>query len=235
VKRRKEKLHRGRTDAILALTPSGLAIIYKMTAKYFLTGLLLLTFFSGYTQSKTDTSNIVYEPIQKGYLKEYNKASFIADYFFSDGWSNSDRYSYEIILTDSLLTLNFNSPGSDSYKHVVYHKKKILTHGELNDLKKIIRSAQLKQTKKGIPRATFSAYTKEVLIVRYRNISIAGGLAYGNIASYPGSESEIQVKKEIADDRRQSSSIGGNYDLLISALKKYFTALAKLKKRSLQE
>jgi hypothetical protein len=205
-----------------------------MTPKYFLSALLLLTFFVDYAQSEKDTSDIIYEPIPKDYLKEYKKASFIADYFFTDGWSRSDRYSYEIIVTDSLLTLNFNSPKSDSYKHVVFNKKKILNKNELNNLKQIIKTAQLKQSKKVIPIAKFSAYTNEVLIIQYKDISIAGGLTYGNIASYPDSESETQVNKEIADDRNQSSSISGNYDLLISALKKYFGDLDKLKKQSIQ-
>ena len=206
-----------------------------MTPKYFLITLFLLTFSNDYAQSQTDTSDIIYKAIPKDYLKEYNKASFIADYFFTDGWSTNDRYHYEIIVTDSLLTLNFYSPKSDSYKHVVYNKKKLLNDSELNKLKQIVRTAQLKQSKKGIPNARFSAYTQEVLIVQYNHISIAGGLAYGNIVSYPNSESEKQVNKEIADDRNQSSSISGNYDLLISALKKYFVDLDKFKKQSIQK
>jgi hypothetical protein len=72
-----------------------------MTPKYFLLAFFLLTFFNGYAQSEKDTADIVYEPIPKDYLKEYNKASFIADYFFTDGWSTNDRYHYEIIVTDS--------------------------------------------------------------------------------------------------------------------------------------
>jgi len=206
-----------------------------MTPKYFLSVLLLLTFFVDYAQSEKDTGDIIYESIPKDYLKEYKKASFIADYFFTDGFSTNDRYHYEIIITDSLLTLNFYSPKSDSYKHIVYNKKKLLNDNELNQLKQIAITAQLKQSKKGIPNAKFSYYTQEVLIVQYNNISIAGGLAYGNIANYPDSESESQVTKEIADDRKQSSSISGNYDLVISALKKYFVDLDKLKKQSIQE
>ena len=206
-----------------------------MTSKYFLSAVLLFTFFVDYAQSERDTGDIIYEPIPKDYLKEYKKASFIADYYFTDGWSRSDRYSYEIVITDSLLTLNFNSPKSDSYKHIVLNKKRILTKNELNNLKQTIKTAQLEQSKKVIPVAKFSAYTNEVLIVQYNDISIAGGLTYGNIASYPDSESETQVTAEIADDRKQSSSISGNYDSVISALKTYFVDLDKLKKQSIQE
>jgi hypothetical protein len=75
----------------------------------------------------------------------------------------------------------------------------------------------------------------KVLIVRFNSISVAGGFAYGNIAGYPDSEPRTQIKKEIADDRKQSSSIGGNYDLLISVLKKYFVDLDKLKAQSIKK
>lgn len=206
-----------------------------MTHKYFLFALLLLTFSKDYAQSENDTSNIVYEPISKDIFKEYKNAKLVVDYFFTDGFSNQDRYSYEIIIMDSLLMINFSSPETDSYNYISYDKKSLLDDSKLDNIKQVIKSIQFKQIKNGIPRATFSAYTKEVLIVRYKNLSIAGGLVYANIASYSDNEPANQVNKEIADDRKQSSSISGNYDLLISALKKYFMDFDKLKTQSLKE
>ena len=206
-----------------------------MTFKTFLFAFLLLAFPKVYAQAKSDTSDVVYEPLMKDYFKDYKKAKFIVDYYFTDGSSTGNRYSYEIIVADNLLMLNFNSPKTDDYKYVAYNKQNFLDNSDITNLKRIIKKSQLKQTKKGVPRATFTAYTKEVLVVRFNGISVAGGFAYGNIASYPDSERTTQIKKEIADDRKQSSSIGGNYNLLISVLKKYFVDLDKLKAQSIKK
>ena len=183
--------------------------------------------------SDTINTDIRYEPVKEDYFKKYKKAKLIVEYYFTDGWSNLDRYSYEIIIIDSLLMLAFESPKTDSYEPVSFQKKTVLTNSQLDSLKKRLINSSLKQSKIGIPNPTFSAYTKEVLIVKYKNINVAGGLAYGNIASYPDSESKKDIDQEISDDRKQSSSIRGEYDMIINFLKRCFPELDKLKKKSL--
>jgi hypothetical protein len=185
--------------------------------------------------SQVDTGDIVYEPVTEDLFKSYKNAPLIVDYYFTDGISLGDRYSYEIIIVDSLLMVAFTSPETDTYKKVYFENKTLLDQKQVDSLKSILKLANLKQTKNGIPRATFSAHTKEALIIKYQNISIAGGLAYSNIASYPDTETPIQVKQEIERDRKSSSSIGGNYDLVITTVKKYFTNLSKLKAKAIRK
>ena len=183
-----------------------------------------------------DTANdIVYEPVKEDYFKPYKHAKLIADYYFTDGYSTSERYAYEIILIDSLVMVQFSAPESDSYRYVEYDKRTLLANKDIGRLKLLLRKAGLKQVRKGIPRATFTAYTKEVLILRSKNINIAGGMAYGNGASYPDSMRAEIVVKEIAEDRKQSSSIGGDYDTVILFLKKLFVDLARLEKQAIKQ
>lgn len=200
-----------------------------MTSKIFILLLFLLIYSENYAQAKIDTGNIIYQPVSKNYFKKkFIKANFGVDYFFTDGWSDKDRYFYEILIRDSLLTIFFYSPNTDSYNRTQYLKKAILNDSEQYVLKQVTEAAQLKQIKPQIPRTTFSSYTREILSVKYQNVSIAGGMAYGNTANYPEDKPESQVNASIDQDRSQSSSIEGNYDLLISALKKLFVDLNRL-------
>ena len=162
---------------------------------------------------------------QKIISKIFKNAKLKIDYFFTDGWSTGDRYSYEIIVIDSLIMIAFSSPESDSYKYVSYEKKFLLPASGINAIKLAVLNSKIKQKKNGIPRPDGSAHTKEVLIVKYKQIDIAGGMAYANIASFPDSEPLEKLNKEIAKDRRLSSSLGGNYDLLIKTLKSNFVEI----------
>jgi hypothetical protein len=173
-----------------------------------------------------DIKSIKYEPVTENNYKDFPNAKLILDYYYTNGISYGDRFSYEIILIDSLLMFAFSSPETDSYRYISYEKKQLLAPEQVSKVKSIVGAAGLKQTKKGIPRPDASAHEKDVLIVKYKNINIAGGRF--NHVIFPDTASDAQNNKEIASERKLTSSVGGNYELVVSTLKKYFVDLPKL-------
>jgi hypothetical protein len=173
-----------------------------------------------------DIKTIKYETVTENNYKAFPNAKLIVDYYYTNGISYGDRFSYEIILVDSLLMFAFSSPETDSYNYISYQKKQLLAPEQVSKVKSILVSAGLKQTKKGIPQPDASAHEKDVLIIKYKNINIAGGRF--NHVVFPDSATDTQNNKEIYLERKLTSSIGGNYELVIQALKKYFSDLPKL-------
>ena len=171
-----------------------------------------------------------FEKLNVDLKKDYNNAKFILDYYFTDGISLGDRYFYEIIVTDSIVTLTFDSPDFGSYDYVKYVKRIHLEPKEIDTLKMVVKKANLKQTHQGIAHWDGSMYSRELLILKLDNIYIAGGQTYGPIGTYSEDEPEDEVKKEIEKDKRDSSSISGDYDSIINLLKKYFTNVEELYK-----
>jgi hypothetical protein len=194
--------------------------------------IVILLFFCKLTFGQTadsvdiDIKSIRYEPVTKNNYKDFPKAKLIVDYYYTNGISYGDRFSYEIILIDSLLMFGFSSPETDSYNYISYQKKQLLTPEQVNKVKSILVVAGLKQTKRGIPQPDASAHEKDVLIVKYKNINIAGGRF--NHVIFPDSASAAQNNKEIALERKLTLSVGGKYELVIKALKKHFLDLPKL-------
>ena len=176
-----------------------------------------------------------YEDLPKiNWKEDYNDAKFVANYFFTAGGSLGDRYNYEIIVTDSIITLIFNSPDFSSFNYLKYVKRFELEQEELDTLKEVIKNATLKQTHTGIAHWEGSMYTREVLIIKADNIFIAGGQTYMPTYAYADDEPEDKVKKEVEEDRKTSSSISGNYDGIINLLKKHFTNIDELYKQALR-
>jgi hypothetical protein len=179
------------------------------------------------------TGTYQYEPVTEDYFKGYKNAKLKLDYYFTDGSSTGNRYVFELVLVDNLLMLSFDSPQTDDYAYISYQKKILLSDSQLTAIKVALAKANLKQRVKGIPKPDGTAHTKEVLIVKYRNLALAGGMAYANRACFPDSESEATVQQQIRQDRRRSSSINGNYDILIRTLLTHFTDLTSLKREAL--
>jgi hypothetical protein len=199
--------------------------------RYLLFTIILFIFYQTTFGQTTDSieidiKSIKYEPLTEDNYKSFPNAKLIVDYYYTNGISNGDRYSYEIILVDSLLMFGFSSPETEDYNYIFYNKKQLLTAKQVNSIKSVLVSAGLKQTKKGIPQPDASAHEKEVLIVKYKNVDIAGGLF--NHVIFEDGMTEAKVNKEIAQERKLTSSIGGNYDMFIKALKKYFLDLPNL-------
>lgn len=201
--------------------------------KEFKTIFLVLFSFISFSQ-ENNTYEYKYEDLNIDLKKDYNDAKFIVNYFFTDGISYGDRHSYEIIITDSIMTLSYKSPNFGSYDYVNYTKQIQLRKDELDTIKAVIKIANLKQEKTGIAKNDGSMYTREVLIIKYDNLQIIGGQTYGPIGSYRDDTPEEIVKKEIEKDRTNSSSISGDYDSIINLLKSYFKNIEELYKASLK-
>ncbi|AEW02210.1 hypothetical protein A4D02_34605 [Niastella koreensis] len=197
-----------------------------------LTIVVILSVFSkialGQTADSVDINikSIIYKPLTENNYKAFPNAKLIIDYYYTNGISYGDRYSYEIILIDSLFMVAFDSPQTDGYNYISYQKKQLLTDEQANSIRAVLVSAGLKQIKKGIPEPDASAHEKEVVIVKYKNLQIAGGRF--NHVIFSESSSDAQNNKMIALERKLTSSVGGNYELVFKTLKKYFSDLPKL-------
>jgi len=197
-----------------------------------LTFIVILSIFSKIVLGQTsdsvdiDIKSIRYKPLTENNYKAFPNAKLIVDYYYTNGISLGDRYTYEIVLIDSLFMVAFDAPETDRYNYVSYQKKKLLTAEQVNSIRAVLNSAGLKQTKKGIPEPDASAHEKEVLIVKYKNLNIAGG-RFNHVIFSEGT-SDAQNNKEIALERKLTSSVGGNFELVIKTLKKYFSDLPEL-------
>jgi hypothetical protein len=191
--------------------------------------LISMVLFSGYTFAQNDSidiKNVHYEPVTQDYFADYSHATLIVNYYCSDGWSISNRYSFEVVLIDSVLMLGFDSPETESMRYISYQKKTILSPDRVDTIKNILGRAGLTQTKLGIPSPTAAANTKEVLIVRYASTNIAGGLFYYNAISQD--ESQEKINAMIEREKKLTSSIGGDYESVMLAMKNYFPELSGL-------
>jgi len=185
--------------------------------------MFLFTGFAFAQNDSIDIKDVHYEPVTQDYFSDYSHAKLIVNYFCSDGWSIENRYSFEVVLIDSVLMLGFDSPETDEMRYISYQKKTILTSDKVDSIKNILGRAGLSQAKLGIPHPTASANTKEVLIVRYAGLNIAGGLFYYNAISHDEPEAKINAK--IKREKQLTSSIGGDYESVMLAMKNYFPEL----------
>ncbi len=197
---------------------------------------LVATMFLGMgqlvAQENADIGDVHYDPVTQDYFADYPHAKLIVNYYCSDGWSANDRYDFEVVLIDSLLMLGFESPETESLRYISYQKKTIVSQAFEDTVKNILGRAGLTQVKQGIPRPAKAANTKEVLIVKYATVQIAGGVFYYNMLSEDASQEKINdmVQKE----RNYTSSIGGNYDAVMKAMKSYFPELNNLMTEALK-
>ena len=162
-----------------------------------------------------DTSDYEYENPADSLFPGYDSAQLIIDYYKTEGTTIEDRYRYEIIMIDSLLSLTFRSPESENFSYVDYQKERLLSGQERSEIRQALAAAKLIQTKHGIPTAKFTGYAQEVLVIRSNALNIAGGLAWSAIGE------EIDAKA----DRKVTASIGGNYDAFFAMLRHYFPDL----------
>ena len=162
-----------------------------------------------------DTTDYGYENPADSLFPGYDSAQLIIDYYKTEGATTQDRYRYEIIVIDSLLSLTFRSPQSEDFHYIDYQKERLLSVQEQSGLRQTLNRIKLTQTKHGIPTAKFTGYAQEVLIVRSKALNIAGGLAW----------SAVGENADRMADREETSSIGGNYDAFFEALRRYFPDL----------
>jgi len=171
--------------------------------------------------------DVKYEPVTEDYFADYKDAKLIMNYYCSEGWSINDRYTYEVVLIDSLLMLGFYSPETESLRYISYEKKIYISSAMVDTMKNILGVAGLKQVKEGVPKPTAAANTKEVLIVKYGNLNITGGMFFYN--TLQGDASNDKINAMVARERNLTSSIGGDYDIVIKAMVKLFPELNSLR------
>jgi hypothetical protein len=167
---------------------------------------------SAQTPTQPDTSDYGYENPSDSLFPGYESASQIIDYYKTEGVSTEDRYRFEVIVIDSLVSLTFRSPESENFHYVDYQKERLLSNDERSQLGQALASAKLTQTKSGIPSAKFSGYGQEVLIIRSSAFNITGGVAWSAISDNADSTEA---------DRNMTTSIGGNYDPFFSYLRSH--------------
>ena len=105
--------------------------------------------------------SITYEAANNTYFEKYANTNLFIKYYFSDNKSWGDKYTYEIILTDSLLTLKFYSTMSDSYFYTNYEKRQILNKFVLDSIKDAIITSNITQKIRGFPVIQNSAHISE--------------------------------------------------------------------------
>ncbi|MGV6861528.1 MAG: hypothetical protein ACWA41_07135 [Putridiphycobacter sp.] len=175
------------------------------------------------TLSFPDTIN---KSLEDEIFDGFEDANFKLDFFCSEGYSTIDRYSYEIIIADSLLITKFNCVLNDSWNGVYFEKDYILDDEELEKIKNKVYTFHLFQKNEGIPeRRDYdigTAYGTINLFIYSDSITIEGGTVYG----WTG-EDKI-MKKE----RKKSSSIGGDYEGLFIYLESLFPNLPILFKEA---
>lgn len=185
-----------------------------------------------FAQENADIGEVHYDPVTQDYFADYPHAKLIVNYYCSDGWSATDRYDFEVVLIDSLLMLGFESPETESLRYISYQKKTIVPQAFEDTVKNLLGRAGLTQAKQGIPRPAKAANTKEVLIVKYATVQIAGGVFYYNMLQEDASQEKIN--EIVQRERKYTSSIGGDYDMVMKAMKSYFPELSNLMTEALK-
>jgi hypothetical protein len=172
-------------------------------------GVLLIA--SAARAQSSDDPDVRYDTLRTDPFPGYENANFIVNWYHNEGLSWGERFSSEIIVVDSLLIVDFSSPGATDYHHVSYLRKSILTDAQREALKKRLHDAQLRQLRVGIPSPTFSGSGQDVLLVRDGKNQLVGGRVFGTV----GSDEDTLPEYD-------GITIGGNLDTVFGALSHLF-------------
>jgi len=181
--------------------------------------IVTLFFRAGLCQASSDYE-IQYDPVGNNLFPGYDNAKLVVDYFYTEGISNSERYSYEIIVVDNMLMLSFRSPETEDYYKINFKTKRTLTKKQTASLSSVLRRSRMKQIKDGMPRPYCSGNTREVLIIRSKELNIAGGLFYCGL--FDSDDTKESIQKQIQSEEKETSSIGGNYRAVFDLLDSFF-------------
>ena len=186
---------------------------------------LLLISLTAYGQ--TDSIYLSFDEVKldkakRNVFKGAENASVKINYYHTDGYSHKDRYWYEIIIIDSLMILNFQSPDNDDWDYINYQKQMVIDDSLVNSLLSILDSAGVKQKKIGIPLPPASGYTADRLFIETPGLELAGGTVYINIG---GEESEEEYNERIRREMELSSTIEGDFNLVFKTIESLFKEL----------
>lgn len=167
-----------------------------------------------------------YESMGPDPFKTVPEGKLILDYYCTSGFSSTNRYWYEIVVIGNKLTLSFHSFEAENFRKVDYLREYNLPDAVAGQLVKVLKKAGLKQLVNGLPVPESAAATKEVLIARHKGITIGGGRY--NRTTFPPGTTQAGIDKIIAAEHATNSSIGGDFDGVVNAMKKQFPALDSL-------
>lgn len=169
--------------------------------------------------------DVKYDTKDYNVFDETDSVSFKLNYFHTEGYSSYDRYSYEVIILDTLLILNFNAPDNDDWNYVSYQKHVFLHDSTLNRIKTKIKTFKIGQKKKGIPIPQGSGYGADKLFIESKDVSVAGGVVYMNIGP---DFSRKNFLKRVKKEKDYSSSISGDYEAFFHEIESLFIDLPLL-------
>lgn len=167
----------------------------------------------------------IYDTVDYDVFKNTDGISFKLNYYLTEGYSTGDRYNYEIIILDSFMILNFNSPDNDDWNYVSYQKQLYIDDSTLSTVKSKIKSLNIGQKKTGFPRPQGSGYGADKLFIESENISVAGGTAFMCVG---GEMSDTEWEQQILKEKEASTSISGDYETFFTYLKSLFPMLPTL-------
>lgn len=154
------------------------------------------------------------------------KPTLVIDYAVSEGWSTRDRHAYRIVVTGNRISFGFYSQQSDSHREVNYEEKATLSPTELREINLLLRKADIRQKKEGIPTPDASAHKLEVLRLKNGSQELAGGMF--SYVIYESGTAEEEISRRQAATRKETATLSGNYDLLFENLENRFTKLDSL-------
>jgi len=167
-----------------------------------------------------------YESMGADPFKNVPEGRLILDYYCTSGFSSTNRYWYEIVVIGNKLTLSFHAFEAENFRKTDYLREYTLPGAIADQLTRVLKKAGLKQLVNGMPVPETAAATKEVLIARHKGIRIGGGRY--NRTTFPAGSRQADIDKIIAAEHAANSSIGGDFDGVVNAMKKQFTALDSL-------
>jgi len=162
-------------------------------------------------------------------LTTYPKAKYKIFFGESFGYDSFEhRYGYVIMVIDSTIYLRFHSPENENHHAQKYEKSYKLSGAQFHRLDSVLTLCKLrnKKPKVGISGATDIATYR--LIIHTKKVKMDGRVEWGTIFG-DASTAQTEINRQIREDKIESSSIGGNYELFISELEKLFPKLYSLK------
>ncbi|MGC4036947.1 MAG: hypothetical protein QM764_13400 [Chitinophagaceae bacterium] len=160
-------------------------------------------------------------------FKGAEKSNYKIDYYHSEGYSSKDRFSYEIIVLDSLMILNFWSPSNDDWNYINYQKQIVMDDSTLETVRYVIQKSKVGQKRKGIPLPPATGYTADRLFIETKELNIAGGTVFIGINS---DETKQQYNFRIQKEKEISSTLSGQYEIVFRKLRSLFKELPFLLK-----
>jgi len=196
-----------------------------------LTSIILIN-LDGYCQESNFEEELEYakEPVaidttSHDVFKEFNDAKFKLAYYHTDGYSIGYRYWYEVIIVDSLIILNFQSPENDDWNYTNYQKQRIIGSDSLSSILKYIKDAKINQKVKGMPIPKGSGYGGDRIYIEGNEFNIAGGTVYMNVGN--DLPDDLWAKK-IKIEKETSSTVSGDFQKVFNYLEQLFIELPML-------